>query len=138
MVKHLARAEADVRAPITAVWAALTDTDTLGRLMFGSTVETDWTVGSPIVYRGEWEGTPFEDHGVILELTEPTVLRVSHDAPGGDATHEVRYDLRELGPDATHVTLTQDNNASAEAAEHSAQNWQSMLEALQRELSSPA
>jgi len=138
MANHVATAEADVRAPIAAVWAALTDVDTLGRVMFGSTVETDWTVGSPIVYRGEWEGAPFEDRGVILELTEPTVLRVSHEAPGGDGTHEVRYDLRDLGPAATHVTVTQDHNASAQAAEHSAQNWQAILEALQREVETPA
>ena len=137
-MKHVAKAEADVRAPVAAVWAALTDAETLGRIMFGSTVETTWEVGSPIVYRGEWEGTPFEDRGVILELTEPTVLRVSHEAPGSDATHEVRYDLRELGPDATHVTLSQDGNESTEAAMHAAANWQAMLEAFQREIQPPA
>jgi uncharacterized protein YndB with AHSA1/START domain len=138
MSTHIAKAEADVRAPITAVWSALTDPETLGEIMFGSTVETDWTVGSPIVYRGEWNGAPFEDHGVVLEVTEPTVIRVSHETPGSDDVHEVRYDLRELGPDATHVTLTQDGNASREAAEHSAENWQRMLESLQRVVGRPA
>lgn len=137
MVTHIATAELDVRAPIADVWAALTDTERLGRVMFGSTVETDWVVGSPIVYRGEWEGAPFEDRGVVLEVTEPTVLRVSHEAPGSDETHEVRYELRALGP-ATHVTLTQDGNASVEAAEHAAANWQAMLESLQREVERPA
>jgi uncharacterized protein YndB with AHSA1/START domain len=137
-VKHVARAEADVRAPIAAVWGLLTDAESLGRIMFGSTVDTTWEVDSPIVYRGEWEGMPFEDRGIILELTEPTTLRVSHAAPGSDATHEVRFDLRELGPAATHVTLTQDGNESTAAAEHSAANWQTMLEALQREVDAPA
>src|SRR5688500_14564591 len=98
MGTHIATAELDIDAPITEVWAALTDTDRLGEIMFGSTVETDWAIGSPIVYRGEWEGRPFEDRGTVLELTEPTVIRLSHEAPGSDETHEVRYDLRELGP----------------------------------------
>jgi len=138
MSTHVAKAEADVDAPIAEVWSALTDTETLGEIMFGSTVETDWTVGSPIVYRGEWNGTPFEDHGIVLEVTEPTVIRVSHESPGSDATHEVRYDLRELGPDATHVTLTQDGSESAEAARRSAENWQRMLVALQRAVGRPA
>lgn len=131
MTGHIAKAEADVSAPISEVWAALTDTTTLGDIMFGSTVETTWAVGSPIVYRGEWEGKPFEDHGTVIELTAPTLLRVSHEAPGSDETHEVRYELRELGP-ATHVTLTQDGNASVEAAEHSAANWKATLGSLQR------
>jgi uncharacterized protein YndB with AHSA1/START domain len=138
MANHIATAEADVRAPIAEVWAALTDTTRLEQIMFRSTVETDWSVGSPIVYRGEWQGKPFEDRGIVLEVTEPTVIRVSHEAPGSDETHEVRYDLRELGPDATHVTLTQDHNESVEAAQHSAENWQAMLEALQRAVGRPA
>lgn len=134
---HIAKAEADVDAPIEEVWAALTDTDRLGELMFGSTVETDWEIGSPIVYRGEWEGKPFEDRGTVLEVTEPTTIRVTHETPGSEATHEVRYELRALGP-ATHVTLTQDGNESVEAAEHAAANWQAMLDALQRAVGHPA
>lgn len=137
MGTHIATAELDIDAPISEVWAALTDADRLGEIMFGSTVETDWSIGSPIVYRGEWEGRPFEDHGTVLELTEPTVIRLSHEAPGSDETHEVRYDLRELGP-VTHVTLTQDGNATVEAAEHAAANWQATLESLQRVVGRPA
>ncbi|MGV3714254.1 SRPBCC family protein [Pseudolysinimonas sp.] len=137
MRTHIARAEADIAAPIGEVWAALTDTERLGEIMFGSTVETDWTIGSPIVYRGEWEGKAFEDRGIVVELTEPTTIRLTHEVPGSDETHEVRYELRELGP-ATHVTLTQDGNPSAEAAEHAAANWQAMLEALQRVAGRPA
>ena len=137
MTNHLAQAELDIAAPIGDVWAALTDTTTLGEIMFGSTVETNWTVGSPIVYRGEWEGKPFEDRGVVIEVTEPTTIRVSHEAPGSDASHEVTYELRALG-NSTHVTLTQDHNESVEAAAHSSQNWQAMLGALQRAVGRPA
>ena len=137
MANHLAQAELDIDAPIGEVWAALTDTTVLGEIMFGSTVETDWTVGSPIVYRGEWEGKPFEDRGVVIEVTEPTTIRVSHEAPGSDQSHEVKYELRDLGG-VTHVTLTQDHNESVEAAGHSSQNWQTMLEALQRKVGRPA
>lgn len=133
MATHIATAELDIRAPIAEVWAALTDTDRLGEIMFGSTVETDWAIG----YRGEWEGRPFEDRGTVLKLTEPTVIRLSHQAAGSEEPHEVRYDLRELGP-ATHVTLTQDGNATVEAAEHAAANWQATLESLQRVVGRPA
>lgn len=134
---HIAIAEADIDAPIDEVWSALTDTARLGDLMFGSTVETDWTVGSPIVYRGEWEGKAFEDRGTVLEVTEPTTIRVTHETAGSHASHEVRYELRALGP-ATHVTLTQGGNDSTEAAEHAARNWQTMLESLQRAVGRPA
>ena len=137
MRKELAVAEIDIAAPAEQVWHVLTDNALLGEVMFGSEVVTDWQVGSPIVYRGEWEGKPFEDKGEILELDEPTRLRVTHFSPlGGDADvpenyHEVQYDLAQQG-DTTHVTLTQDNNADAAAAEHSTANWQTMLESLKK------
>ncbi|MEO5534322.1 MAG: SRPBCC family protein [Pseudolysinimonas sp.] len=137
MTNHVATAEGDVNATIDEVWAALTNTDTLGEIMFGSTVETDWTIGSPIIYRGEWEGKPFEDRGTVLELTAPTLIRVSHESPGSDETHEVRYELRALGS-ATHVTLTQDGNSSVEAAEHSSANWRATLDSLRRVVEHPA
>jgi uncharacterized protein YndB with AHSA1/START domain len=138
MTNHVAIAEAAVAAPIAQVWAALTDTEVLGSIMFGSTVETDWQVGSPIVYRGEVEGTPFEDRGVVIEVTEPTRLRVSHETPDDDdETHEVTYELEALG-DTTHVKITQDRIASAEAAAESSQNWQTMLLALKRAVETPA
>jgi hypothetical protein len=43
--------------------------------------------------------------------------------------HVVLYELDERG-DATHVSLSQTNNPSEEAAEHSRANWQQMLEGL--------
>ncbi|MEO8263017.1 MAG: SRPBCC domain-containing protein [Pseudolysinimonas sp.] len=137
MRRELAVAEIDIAAPAAQVWHVLTDSALLGEVMFGSEVVTDWQVGSPIVYEGEWEGKPFEDKGEIVELDEPRRIRLTHFSPlGGDADlpenyHEVQYDLAEDGA-TTHVTLTQDNNTDAAAAEHSRGNWQTMLESLKK------
>jgi uncharacterized protein YndB with AHSA1/START domain len=117
------------------IWAVLTDSESLGQVMFGSQVETDWQVGSPIVYRGEWQGTPFEDKGRIVELSPPVRMVVTHFSPlSGDADvpenyHRVTYELEPVDA-GTLVTLTQDGNPSAEAAEHSRRNWDAMLESL--------
>jgi len=101
MSPHIAIAEAAVGAPIAKVWAALTETETRG------------------------------DRVVVIEATEPTRLRVGHQEPGSDATHEVKYELSDLG-DTTHVKITQEHHASTEAAAESSQNWQTMLQALKR------
>jgi uncharacterized protein YndB with AHSA1/START domain len=135
MRKHIAVAEIDIAAPQATVWHVLTDNALMGEVMFGSEIVTDWQVGNPIVYRGEWQGKPFEDKGEILEIDEPRRLRLTHFSPlGGDADvpenyHEVQYDIAERG-DQTHVTLTQDNNSDAAAVEHARANWQTMLESL--------
>jgi hypothetical protein len=39
----------------------------VGRLFWGSTVESDFKAGSPIVWKGAWEGKVFEDKGTILK-----------------------------------------------------------------------
>jgi len=132
-----ATAELEIAASPEKIWDILTDNDAFGEVMFGSEIVTDWAVGSPILFRGTWEGKSFEDKGEILEMTGPTRMRVTHFSPlRGDADvpenyHEVRYDLAPSG-DGTRVTITQDNNPTQEAAEHSTANWKTTLESLKR------
>ena len=121
---------ADISVDRETMWAALTDTTTLGEAMFGSEIETGWQVGTPIVYRGEWKGTPFEDQGEVVELSPPSRMRISHASAGSDL-HELRFDLEPTAA-GTRLTLTQDNNATEEAAEHSRRNWDSMLARLKQ------
>lgn len=129
--------EIDIAATPDEVWAVLTDNDRFGRAMFGTEVVTDWGIGSPIVYRGEFEGKSFEDKGEVVELSPPTRMRVTHFSPtsGEDDTPENYHELRfDLSPTAagTHVILTQDNNATQKAADHSQGNWDTMLGLLKK------
>jgi uncharacterized protein YndB with AHSA1/START domain len=132
---HVATAEADVQAPASNVWRALTDPDQIQKYMFGSRVETDWKPGSPITWKGDYEGKKYEDKGEVLEVVEGRRLRVTHfsalsgeeDAP--ENYHTLLYELTE-SDGKTHVSLSQDNNPSEEAAEHSRANWEKMLSGL--------
>jgi uncharacterized protein YndB with AHSA1/START domain len=134
---HVATAETEIQAPPERVWNALTDPEQIEQYMFGSRVETDWEPGSPIVWKGEYEGKTYEDKGEILEVEPGRRLKLTHFSPlGGEEDvpenyHTLVYEL-EGKADATRVSLTQDNNASAEAAEHSSANWQQMLTGLKQ------
>ena len=132
---RVATASVTIDASRERVWAALTDPDLIKQYMFGSTVTSDWTVGSTITYAGEYEGKRYEDHGTILEITPRRLLRLTHFSPLGglpdvpENYHTITYTLRgEVG--GTRLELTQDNNASDAEAEHSAANWKQMLEGL--------
>ncbi|MBM9468939.1 SRPBCC family protein [Nakamurella leprariae] len=137
MTGHVATAEIDIQAPPSAVWAALTEPEAVKQAMFGAEVDTDWTPGSPITWTGEFQGRPFQDKGQILAVEPHRRLSMTHWSPmSGTADepsnhHTLVYQLAERGG-GTHLTLEQDNNASAEEAEHSAQQWSTMLEVIKR------
>lgn len=136
-----ATAETDIGVPPERVWTALTDPDQIEKYMFGSRVTTDWRVGSPITWAGEYEGRKYEDRGEVLDVQPGRRLSVSHYSPMSgrpdvpENYHTVTYLLATKGGD-THVTLSQDNNGSPEEAEHSTANWSAMLGALKEYLES--
>ena len=133
----IAKATITVNAPRSKVWDALTKKDLIKQYMFGTDVTTDWKVGSPITYKGIWEGKAYEDKGKILQI-EPNELLVSTfwsflsglaDIPENYKT--IRYELSPEG-DGTRLTITQDNNDSEEDANHSAQNWRMVLDGIKK------
>ena len=67
---HVATAETEIEASPAEVWKALTDPELIKKYMFGSEVVTDWQPGSPITWKGEYEGKPYEDKGEILEVEQ--------------------------------------------------------------------
>jgi uncharacterized protein YndB with AHSA1/START domain len=131
----VATAEADIDAPRSKIWRALTDPDQIQKYMFGSRVETDWQPGSRITWKGEYEGKKYEDKGEVLEVVQDRRLKVTHFSPlsGEDDVaenyHTLVYKLTE-DEGKTHLWLSQDNNRTDEAAEHSRANWEKMLFAL--------
>src|ERR1700712_1310040 len=122
----LATATVTIAASPERVWAALTDPAIIKQYMFGSTVTSDWTVGSTITYAGEYEGKKYEDHGTILEIVPDERLRSTHFSPLSgkpdvpENYHTLEYTLAPHGDgdsndsggdsDKTDLTLTQDNN----------------------------
>ena len=97
--------------------------------MFGARVITDWEPGSSIVWKGEYEGKAYEDKGEVLEVVPERRLKVTHFSPLGgkddvpENYHTLTYEL-EGSNGTTHVSLSQDNNPTHEAAEHSRANWE--------------
>lgn len=68
MSDHIAVAETETDASPDQVWTALTDPKQIEKYMFGSKLETDWKPGSRIVWKDEYDGKQYEDHGEILEV----------------------------------------------------------------------
>jgi uncharacterized protein YndB with AHSA1/START domain len=137
LADHVATAQIRIDSGPAAIWDALTNPAKIEKYMFGTRVDTDWKVGSSIRWSGEWQGKSYEDMGKILESEPERHLSYSHYSPlTGDPDipenyHDIRIELNEESGGTT-VTLTQDNNKSVEARQHSEENWQMMLVGLKK------
>jgi uncharacterized protein YndB with AHSA1/START domain len=143
MSEVTAEATVDIDAPPDEVWRSLTDPALIKQYYLGAEVETDWQVGSPITFRGEWDGKAYEDNGEILVFEPERELAYSHfSSMGGkedrpENYHVVRVKLEERDG-ATRVTLQQSNLEGGPTEEDRAnrdqyeKNWKQMLEGLKQ------
>ncbi|HEU5318330.1 MAG TPA: SRPBCC domain-containing protein [Chloroflexota bacterium] len=134
-------ASTTIHSPVAKVWDALVDPEMIKQYMFGAVVESDWKEGSPIVWKGEYEGRKYEDKGVIQKLEPQRVLQYTHYSPLAgkpDVPESYHTVTVELSPQdgATRVQLSQDNNSDEEARQHTAKFWQGMLDTLKKLLES--
>jgi len=133
----LAKASIRINATTERVWDALVNPEAIKQYMFGTNVISEWREGSPITWKGEWQGKAYEDKGVVLKFQLRRTIQYSHFSPLSglpdkpENYHTVTIDLSADG-NQTHVSLAQDNNATEEARAHSEKNWGMMLAALKK------
>ena len=126
------KASITINAPPSAVWEALTNPKLIKLYFFGTDASSDWKVGSPLTFKGEWEGKSYHDKGTILANKTRKLLRYSYwssmsgieDKPENYVT--VTYDLSEKN-NKTTLTVTQENIPDKKMKEHSEENWGKVL-----------
>lgn len=108
-----------ISAPMTKVFEALTSSNEIPKYYPLKEVLSTWKVGSEVLYKGEVNGFPFTDHGVIESLNEPSFYsyRYWSDNHGTERTPEnhifISYALSEI-PEGTELRLVQSNIRSEE------------------------
>jgi uncharacterized protein YndB with AHSA1/START domain len=124
-------------APAAKVWEGLTDPKIVKQYFFGTDLKSDWKVGDPIIFSGEYEGHKYQDGGIILDIDPPKYLKYTYwssmsgteDKPGN--YNNIIYELTE-DKGVTTLTITQEGVKNQESAEHSEQNWKSVFEGLKK------
>ena len=124
----------NINASPAQIWKALTAPEIIKTYMMGAMVKTDWEVGHPITWSGNYQGNAYEDKGIVKAFEPNRRLSVTHWSPLSPLPdrpanyHTVSYDLEPHGGTTT-VTLTQEN-LTGSSEEQAKKNWLPVLEGL--------
>ena len=131
----MAHVSITLAAPVEKVWEALTRPEQIKQYFFGTEAETDWKPGSPIYFRGIWQGKAYEDKGKVIEVKKYERISFSHwsslsgkpDLPNNYQI--ITYGLR-TEPGRTVVTVDQD--CPEQESESCESNWKIVLAGLKK------
>jgi len=127
----------NIHAPKSKVWDALTKPEIIKQYFFNTDTDTNWKPGSPIFFRGEWQGKKYEDKGMILEVEENKLIKYNYwsSMSGIEDKLENYVDITyELSGEDNNVTLTitQENIPDEKMKAHSEENWKKVMEGLKK------
>ena len=130
-----AQVSINIHASISNVWEALTNPEIIKKYFFGTNTITDWKVGRPIKFKGEWEGKTYEDKGTILEIQKNKLIKYDYwssmsgieDKPENYVI--VTYQLSG-GDENVNLSVLQENIPDEKMKAHSEQNWNKVLDGL--------
>lgn len=137
MTSYTAQLSINLNAPINAVWEALVNPEIVWQYFYGTQMDTDWKVGSPIYFRGEWQGHRYEDKGTVLEFEPYRRLVYSYwstmsglpDQP--EHYQRLTYEVMEAG-EGVRRSITQENLDSEQRKRHAEATWQPVLDGLKK------
>lgn len=135
--KVAAKSEITIHAPAAKVWDALTNPKLIKLYFFGTETKTTWKVGSPVTFKGKWEGKTYTDKGHILQNERNKVLQYTHwsslsgipDAP--ENYHKVTFRVYP-GKGKTVLSVSQSDLANEMARVDSRKTWAMVLGSIKK------
>jgi uncharacterized protein YndB with AHSA1/START domain len=126
----------EVKASAATAWEVLTNASIIKEYLFGTETITDWSVGSDIIFQGEYEGTTYKDKGVVRENISHKLLSYSYwsgfsgeeDVPENYSL--VTYKLEPIDQTTTLFTWTQKGFATEEGYQHSLSGTDDFLKSI--------
>lgn len=126
-------------ASVSQVWDALINPAKTKLFMFNCEVKSDWQIGSPIIWKGNYQGYESGERGIILEFEVGKKLKYTSFDPnfGLPDTEQNRlhisYDLSAIGDSTELITTIENFNGDTQRDIHLAAGWDSIvLPALQK------
>lgn len=126
-----------IKAPTSKVWDALTNPNLIRQWLYGTNTISEWKVGSPIVFTGNWQGTEYKDKGTILKIVPGKILQYDYwssfsgltDSPENYSVISIELIPKDR---STELMLTQTNFADEKMCKDSDKNWDTTLDTMKK------
>ena len=135
MHEYSASATISINASSSKVWEALIDPVQVKKYFFNTELQTTWEVGTPIYFKGEWEGKEYQDKGTVHEYLPLQKISYDYWSPFSglvDTPENYQLITYSITSEETGVLLTvsQSNLDSHDRVTTSVNNWNMVLNSL--------
>lgn len=128
----ISKSSIDINASSPKIWEALVEPEIAKEYFFGAKIVTNWKVGSPISFKGEFKGNKYEEKGTLLNVELNTQLQYSHwsnfdglpDEPENYRTWT--FDIMEKDG-LTQLSISEDNIPTEKQQKRSDEFWNEVL-----------
>ncbi|WP_109829751.1 SRPBCC domain-containing protein [Reichenbachiella versicolor] len=130
--EYVSKTSVEIKATPQKIWEALIKPEIAKEYFFGAEITTDWKVGSPIKFKGEYNGNSYEEKGIILNVEPNIQLQYSHwshfdglpDLPEHYRTWT--FDITQEN-DNTTLAVSEDNIPTEKQKNRSDEFWNGVL-----------
>lgn len=128
----ISKSSIDINASSSKIWEALVKPEIAKEYFMGAEVITNWKVGSPILFKGEFNGNKYEEKGILLNVKPNIQLQYSHwshfdglsDEPENYRTWT--FELSEK-KGKTALSISEDNIPTQKQQKRSDEFWNGVL-----------
>ncbi len=127
-----------INASTEQIWDVLTNPEKIKVYLFGTETITDWKIGSPILFQGEYQGQQYQDKGNVIENQTEKILKYNYWSGFSGLTDEpenysmVTYSLDVVEDNQVTFTWTQEGFASESGQQHLENGLPALLEQIKK------
>lgn len=132
----IASSDIEIKSTPEKLWDVLTNPEKIKEYLFGTQVQTDWEVGSPILFQGEYDGQQYTDKGNVIENKENELLKYDYwSAFSGledksENYSSVTYKIEKLNENMLKFTWHQQGFSSEKGQKHTEDGLDGMLDKI--------
>lgn len=120
------------------VWEVMTNPEKIKVYLYGTETITDWAIGSPIIFQGEYEGQTYKDKGNVLGKVEHEFLKYNYwsgfsgleDKPENYSV--ITYIIQVLKENEVQLSWLQQGFANEQGQQHMEAGLPAMLQDIKK------